>query len=413
MREPDERDDETREFVAASAEEARRRRRQASESTGEWTGFHDWKAEEDDKRHGQHVSYEDQQRHRRRRAGRSCLLLVVLMVVALTGAGYAVSKVAEVSLPGVKQSDPDYSGAGSGSVTIVVKEGDTGGAIAATLLKAGVVKSTGAFVQAASASRDFGSVQPGTYALHRKMSASSALALMLDPKSYKSSGLTVPEGLWADQIFKLLSKRTGVPLADYKKVTAASLGLPSAAKGHLEGYLFPSTYNFSKDTTARQQLKTMADAWHKKVEPLHIPADELHDVMVEASLVEAESRLTADGPKVARVIKNRVAKGMPLQLDSTIHYAEKQRGTITTTDDQRAKPGPYNSYLNKGLPPTPINNPGLAAIKSALHPKAGDWLYFVTVNPQTGKTLFANTYPEQQKNEKVFHSWCKQHPGKC
>ncbi|WP_446663410.1 endolytic transglycosylase MltG [Flexivirga sp. B27] len=399
--------DETTEFVAASVG------REPASDDGEWTGFHDWTPVEDDQIDGQRVSYEELQRHRRRRAGRSCLLLVVLMVVALAGAGYAASKVGRVSLPGMKQTDPDYKGKGSGSVTIVVKEGDSGAAIAQALLKAGVVKSTGAFVQAAGASRDFGSIQPGSYTLHKKMSAQAALAMMLDPKSFKSNGITIPEGLWAQEVFKLLSKRTGVPLADYQKVTAASVGLPAAAKGHLEGYLFPSTYNFGKDSTAQQQLTKMVSEWRKKVEPLHIPENKLHDVMVRASLVEAESRLTSDGPKVSRVIENRVEQGMPLQLDSTIHYAEKQRGTITTTDKQRNKEGPYNSYLNTGMPPTPINSPGLAAIKSALHPADGKWLYFVTVDPQTGKTLFADTYEEQQKNEKAFHSWCKQHSGKC
>ncbi|HWC22028.1 MAG TPA: endolytic transglycosylase MltG [Flexivirga sp.] len=415
-------EDETTEFVAVSASRAQRRpagdweeheRSETSSANGEWTGFHDWASEDDHDEHGSHTSYEEIQRQRRRKAGRSCLLLVLVMLLAVGGAGYAASRVGRISLPGMSETSPDYAGKGSGSVTIVVKEGDTGTAIAQTLLKAGVVKSTGAFVTAAGASRNFGSIQPGRYTLRQKMSAQAALDLMLDPKSYASTGTTIPEGLWAGQIFTLLSKATGVPVADYQKVSPTSIGLPPAAKGHLEGYLFPSTYNFGKDATAEQQLRTMVTEWRKKVAPLQIPDSRLHEVMVEASLVEAESRLSEDGPKVARVIDNRVNQGMPLQLDSTIHYAEKKRGTITTTDEQRAKKGPYNSYLNTGLPPTPINNPGLAAIKAALHPASGGWLYFVTVDPQTGKTLFADTYPEQQKNEQVFHSWCKHHPGKC
>jgi UPF0755 protein len=165
--------------------------------------------------------------------------------------------------------------------------------------------------------------------------------------------------------------------------------------------------------TAEQQLTAMVAEWRKKIEPLHIPAAKLHDVMVIASLVEAESKLPDDGPKVARVITNRVAKNMPLQLDSTIHYAEGKRGKITTTDAERAKKGPYNTYLNQGLPPTPIDNPGMHSITSALHPAPGSWLYFVTVDPETGKTLFATTFDQQHKNEQVFHTWCKQHQGKC
>ena len=394
-------EDETREFVAVHPEDE------------PWDGFSTWAGVDDRDGRGQHTSYEDLKRQHKRRAGRSCLLLILIMVLVIGGLGYAASKIGRISLPGMSQGAPDYKGDGTGTVQITVQEGDTGVAIAQTLLKAGVVKSTAAFVQVANVSRDFGTIQPGRYTLHRKMSARAALEMMLDPKSFSSTGITVPEGLWAGQIFSLLSKHTGVPVADYQKVTAASIGLPKAAGGHLEGYLFPSTYNFTSKMTAKQQLRAMVGEWRKKVAPLHIPAAKLHDVMVIASLVEAESRLPDDGPKVARVIDNRVARGMPLQLDSTIHYAEGKRGTITTTDQERAKKGPYNSYLNQGLPPTPIDNPGLHSIKSALHPAAGSWLYFVTVDPETGKTLFATTYDQQRKNEQVFHSWCQHHPGKC
>jgi len=391
-------EDETREFVAVHPDEAG------------LAGFPGWTSEDE---HGEHASYEDFKRHHKRRAGRSCLLLVLVMLLLIGGLGYAASRVGRIHLPGMAQGAPDYTGTGTGTVQITVQEGDSGAAIAQTLLKAGVVKSTGAFVQVANASRDFGNIQPGRYTLHRKMSARAALQMMLDPKSFSSTGVTVPEGLWASQIFTLLSKHTGVPVANYRKVTAASIGLPAAANGHLEGYLFPSTYNFTSSMSAQQQLRAMADEWRKQVAPLHIPANKLHDVMVVASLVEAESRLPEDGPKVARVIENRVAQGMPLQLDSTIHYAEGKRGTITTTDAERAKKGPYNSYLNKGLPPTPIDNPGVNSIKAALHPASGTWLYFVTVDPETGKTLFATTYDQQRKNEQVFHTWCAKHPGKC
>ncbi|RNI18050.1 endolytic transglycosylase MltG [Flexivirga caeni] len=394
-------DDETREFVAVHPDDAA------------WSELAGWAPESDGGKHGQHTTYEEVKKHHRRRAGRSCLLLVLVMVLVLGGAGYAASKVGKLHLPGLSQGDPDYSGNGTGTVQITVHSGDTGAAIAQTLFKAGVVKSVGAFVQVANDSRDFSSIQPGRYTLHRKMSASAALAMMLDPKNFASTGVTVPEGLWASQIFQLLSQRTGVPVADYRKVTAASLGLPAAANGHLEGYLFPSTYNFAGGMSAQEQLQVMANEWRTQVATLKIPAGKLHDVMVIASLVEAESRVPSDGPKVARVVLNRIAEGMPLQLDSTIHYAEGKRGTITTTDAERAKRGPYNSYLNKGLPPTPIDNPGLAAIQAALHPAAGSWLYFVTVNPQTGKTLFATTFAQQQANEQVFHDWCSQHPGKC
>ncbi len=110
-------------------------------------------------------------------------------------------------------------------------------------------------------------------------------------------------------------------------------------------------------------------------------------VLTIASIVQVESRAKADGPKVARVLDNRLAQGIKLQLDSTVSYVTGKPGVATTAAD-RANPSPYNTYAHAGLPPGPISNPGLAAIDAALHPAAGSWLWFVTVNPSTGETRF-------------------------
>lgn len=346
----------------------------------------------------------------RRKAGFSCLALLVAFVVLVGGAGYALRGV----LPSFGSSAPsDYTGNGTGHVNIVVNKGDTGYQIGQTLQKAGVVMSANTFARFANADSDFAGIQPGTYRLRRHMSSSAAISLLLDPTSKVSHGITIPEGLWDSEIFAILSKKTGVPLSSYKKVDPATLGLPAAAHGNPEGYLFPSTYTFNKGTTAQQQLKAMVTLGKQERASLGIPADRLGQVMIVASLVQGESKLPQDGPKVARVVENRLAKGMPLQMDSTVHFAERKRGTVTTSDRARASNSPYNTYKVRGLPPGPIDNPGLAAIKAALHPAAGSWLYFVTVNQATGQTLFATTYSQQQVNEAKFHQWCQQHPGKC
>ena len=358
--------------------------------------------------------YDDEPPRRRRRPW-----LPLLLALVLVGAGgYVAVKSLDISLPsigGSDQAEADYTGEGTGSVTVTVDRGDTGSDIGATLQKAGVVKSGARFAQSFAAERSAAGIQPGSYTLRKQMSSASALALMLDPSS-RTGGVTVPEGLWASEIYVRLSKATGTPLADYAKVDTSQLGLPAAAKGNVEGYLFPSRYDFPAKSTATEQLRSMVTEFKRRTAALQIPSDRLERVLTIASIVQAESR-GQDGPKVARVIENRLKPNTEtagrLQMDSTVHYLLKKRGTITTTDKQRQDTSPYNTYLHKGLPPGPVGNPGLEAIKAAETPTPGSWLYFVTVNPATGETRFATTGAEHQKNVAAFRAWCQANPGKC
>jgi UPF0755 protein len=125
--------------------------------------------------------------------------------------------------------------------------------------------------------------------------------------------------------------------------------------------------------------------------------------------VQAEGRLKADLPKIARVLYNRLGQGKPLQLDTTIVYIFRTQGKITTSAEQRSRKSPYNTYLNPGLPPTPISAPGAAAIEAALAPATGPWIYFVTTNPSTGETRFATTYADHLKNVEQFRAYCRTH----
>ena len=115
-------------------------------------------------------------------------------------------------------------------------------------------------------------------------------------------------------------------------------------------------------------------------------------------------------PKVARVLDNRLAKGMLLQLDTTVNYANGKSG-LTTTPQDRQNPSPYNTYLHPGLPPGPISNPGEEALRAVLAPAQGGWLYFVVVNPDTGETRFAATAEEHQQNVALFQQWLRAHPN--
>jgi len=309
----------------------------------------------------------------------------------------------------------DYVGAGSGSASVVVHDGDATRTIAATLEKAGVVKSAGAFTDAAAKDPRSLSIRPGTYTLHAKMSAASSLAMLLDPANRKVQRVTIREGLWVSEVIRDLSASTGRPLADYKLALEdpVMLGLPTAAMGSAEGYLFPSTYEFDASVTAADQLHTMVANSLDELGKLGVTPDKMQRVLTIASIVEAEAKANADRPKVARVIENRLAIQMPLQMDSTVHFISQRRGKAGTTDAERLSKSPYNTYLVAGLPPGPIDSPGLSAMKAAVSPTPGPWLYFVAVNPETGETRFAVGPDAHAANVQLFQKWCSDHPGKC
>jgi UPF0755 protein len=132
-------------------------------------------------------------------------------------------------------------------------------------------------------------------------------------------------------------------------------------------------------------------------------------VVTLASLVQAEAATPEDMGKVAQVLDNRLASGMPLQLDSTVNYANGNGG-VTTTAEDRANTSPYNTYAHPGLPPGAIGNPGEEALRAVLNPTPGPWIYFVTVNPDTGETRFAVTAEEHAQNVALFRQWLAENP---
>lgn len=116
---------------------------------------------------------------------------------------------------------------------------------------------------------------------------------------------------------------------------------------------------------------------------------------------------------VSAVIHNRLATGMPLQMDSTVHYALQDFGKVTTTAEDRAVDSPYNTYRYTGLPPGAISNPGKAALAAASQPSDIDSLFFVTVDLDSGETRFASTLAEHEANVAVFQQWCQANQGRC
>lgn len=361
---------------------------------------------------------------RRRRRRNPILMIGALIVAAALVVGAAVFSfnavrplLPDMSFGGGEETPTDYEGEGSGEVVIEVPPGAGGGEIAEILASEDVVASASAFTGVLAADPRSGSIQPGTYRMAQQMSSESALERLLDDAYREGVRVTIPEGLWASEIFTRLAEATDHEVSEYEEIDPADLELPEAAEGELEGFLYPSTYDFGPDTEPAQQLQTMIDRGQDVFAELQIEEDDLRTVLIEASIVQGEGMYGDDLPKIARVLLNRYEDNSEtnglLQMDSTIHYIHQERGLAGTTSAQRDSDSPYNTYRFPGLPPGPINNPGEEAIRAVLNPAQGDWMYFVTVNPDTGETKFADTYAEHQELEAEFLSWCEDNPDRC
>lgn len=355
-------------------------------------------------------------RRRRRRGNRlGCLAVLVAMAVLVGGVYFAWD--AGVSALKSRFDPPaDYTGVGSGSVLVEVRSGDNASDIARTLVEHGVVASVEAFTDAATANPESTKIQVGFYEMAEKMAAEAALDVLLDPGNMVQDAVTVREGLNVDEIVSVLAENTDFSQQQYHKVLARpdSLGLPPYADGNPEGYLFPATYQLPPDATPASILRMMVERFRQAASTLDLEARARrvgvspHDAMTVASLIQAEARFDEDFAKVSRVIYNRLEEPMPLQFDSTVHYAVGRDGGVGTSDADRDTDSPYNTYRYPGLPPTPINAPGEQAMEAALDPADGPWLYFVTTDPDSGVTKFAESYEEHLRNKAEFDAWCRE-----
>ncbi|MHC0428913.1 endolytic transglycosylase MltG [Streptomyces sp. O3] len=231
--------------------------------------------------------------------------------------------------------------------------------------------------------------------------------LMRGDDTKRPESLLIPEGWRSNQVYEAIDKALGAPAGTAKKTAdKARLKLPGDADGNPEGYLFPATYPIDGQSTPASVLSYMVNTAKKKfgapavLQGADRNAVSVYQTVTIASIVQAEAETKEDMGKVARVVYNRLDHGMPLQMDSTINYA-LNRSTLDTTATDTKIESPYNTYERMGLPPTPIANPGDDAIKAALNPTEGDWLYFVTVKP--GDTRFTADYTEHQRNVDEFN----------
>ncbi len=357
----------------------------------------------------------------KKRSGFAVFFSIVL--VGLLLGGVAVGAYWAYGKFQAAQPAADYPGPGSGEVVIEVQEGQTLTDIGVTLQKADVVESTQAFAEAAAQNKDATSITPGAYLMLKQMSASDAVERLLDPSSRNENTVTISEGLRVNQIIEALSESTGIKVKEFQDVldSPSKLPLPSWARGtgeaRTEGFLFPSTYQFKKDATAEDILNTMVAKFTEVTDDMNFEARSKktgyspYEVLNIASLIQAEAHAD-DYDKVSRVIYNRLDPDTwgetygYLGLDATLNYALDQFETNINQSDLELN-SPYNTRTEKhqGLPPTPINNPGQKAMEAALEPAKGDWLYYATVNLDTGETKFTSNYNEFLDFQQELRDW--------
>jgi UPF0755 protein len=362
-----------------------------------------------------------------RRTGRrtAVLLLAVLLLGGVAAGGvYTFS---------TWFATPDFEGDGVGVVVVEVQDGDSTTQIGNELARNGVVAAAASFTEAAKDEERIRSVQPGFYQLRRQMSGASAVALLLDPASrvgqldirggVQLDDTSAPDGTVAPGVLSLISEATCVQQDGAQQCVSvdqlraamietdpAQLGVPEWAleavaaaepRRRLEGLLAPGRYDVPPGSTAVDVLRGLLATSAARLEATGLVSGARsigstpYEVLTIASLVEKEA-INPDMPEVARVIYNRLGAGRRLELDSMVNYPLDLQALRTTAED-RARPGPYNSYAVAGLPPTPIAAAGREAIAAALEPAQGPWFYFVRCRTD-GTSCFAETFAEHDAN---------------
>ena len=362
---------------------------------------------------------EQRSRRDRRESGRSAgalILTIVLVVIAgIAGSGWwAWGQYGDRVLAYLGEEEiPDYAGEGSSDeVLIVVEQGDIGEDVARKLADQGVTASFESVYQLLLEDTSV-TFQPGTYRLRSEMSGSAAIDALQDSDNRLLYRITIPEGRSVPQAIETIAENSDIPLADLEAAIAdpSVYGVTPPAENTylqpLEGYLFPATYEVEPGTSASALIQQMVDEMLTRLDTRGVAAEQRHEVLTKAALVQREAKEPEDFFKVAAVIDNRLEDGMALQFDSTVTYWENTYGTVWTTNEGRANAdNPYNTYYYTGLPVGPIGLPGDIALDAVLEPAEGDWKYFVTVNLQSGATKFSDTLAEHDAAVALLREWC-------
>lgn len=300
-------------------------------------------------------------------------------------------------------------------ITVKITRGGTLRSVAVELEKNQVIYNKYAFI---AAGRLFGyqdEIIPGEYKFPNGLTNMDVLKMITDISLNRGVTITIPEGLNIRQIAHLLSRQADVDSARFVReaFNDSLLNLLDIKADNLEGFLFPDTYQFSLNRRSNNEHEivcTMADQFRKKItaemqEAMKQRKLSLKEVITVASIIEGETRFEPEKKIISRVYYNRLKGRMRLEADPTVQYALPDGPKKRLTYKDLKYPSPYNTYLNRGLPPGPINNPGLSSIMAAIYPDNNRYLYFVAKGD--GSHKFAETYDQHKKNVAEYRKYLK------
>ena len=330
------------------------------------------------------------------RVARAIIAVVILAFIA-----YVVYTTGRNWFAG--QIDPP--GEPGAAVEVIVPAGSTTADIGSILADRLVVPNS-TFFRYYAQWKDQGNFQAGEYTFQENMSASEAIDVLLaGPKQIEEGEFLVPEGLWVSEMVERIAAQVpGVTATDLQAVLDGGQLTPRyrpPGNDSWEGLLFPSKYFIRQDATALEILGKMNDEFARVTGELGYGAAErvhglsAYEVIIVASLVEAEAKTEEDRPKIARVIYNRLRDNEWLGIDATYLYALSDRQAQLTTDLLNSDENPYYSRRRVGLPPTPIAMPGKASLEAAMNPAEGEWIFYVLCEAD-GTHCFSETAEEHE-----------------
>ncbi len=350
------------------------------------------------------LEWEDETEFVRARPPGLLMLRAIVAAIILAVIGYVIYSGGRSWF--AAQLDPE--GEPGAEVTVIVTSGSTTGEIASTLEASGVVPNS-TFFRYYAEWKDAGIFQAGEYTMNENMSADEAIAVLrAGPKEIAYGEFLIPEGLWVDEILERTAAQiTGVSVAELRAALDSGQVVPRYRppfNDSWEGLLFPAKYFIEEDIEPIEVLAKMSNEFAAVTGELGYGGAErkhnlsAYEVIIVASLVEAEARTDGDRAKIARVIYNRLNEGMPLGIDASLIYGKGVRGEVPTREELDT-PGPYNTRHpeSRGLPPTPIAAPGRKSLEAAMNPVEGPWLYYVRID-DLGNHAFATTLEEHNVN---------------
>lgn len=312
------------------------------------------------------------------------ILITILTIVLLTGFSISLFFWYQVEVPLSHNNNEQI---------FYIEPGQGVNEIGANLKKANLIRNDWVFSTYVWLNKKTKNLQAGKYKLSPSMNIAQIVEKFIKGEVVKDwIKVTIPEG-WTNQQIKkrllglgLINETDEIPL-------------------DLQGYLFPDTYYFEQNTSIEEIIKKMRENFNQKItddlkKEIKNQNRSLYEVLIMASILEKEVKSDDDRRIVSGIFWKRLENNYPLESCATIAYILGTDKWRYSYEDTRIK-SPYNTYINPGLPPTPINNPGLSAIKAAIYPEYTDYNFFLT-DPETGKTIFSRTLEEHNINKRKY-----------